>query len=100
MAVTQHRPQREDAKGRETADLKRENNQLKRTIRRLEKELAKARTDTEPSSVVEESAETPQKPQKEHSCPTCGPEAEMRRVEVIGRVYFICPDCKAKERAE
>ena len=93
--VTQHRPKREKASGKEIAELKRENNQLKKRTSRLQRELQ--RLDL---MVPEEVKEEKRQARKEKridtnkGCPNCGTDAPFIQTE--NPMYFvqICRDCK------
>jgi formamidopyrimidine-DNA glycosylase len=89
--ATQHRPKREDQRAKEVSDLKRENHELKRAVKRLQKEVTKR------VSVEEDVAEQGLQEQAEmvvnkHGCPDCG--TTVRELVLAGKQFHICPDCK------
>ena len=93
--VTPHRPKREEARAHELSDLKRENNKLKRGLKRLEKEISKRTT------VEEEAAETGLQEEsmraKPSQCRECdgGPVKEW---VLHGKVYEICLSCHRRKQ--
>jgi uncharacterized protein with PIN domain len=84
--VTSHRPKREEAKSRESIELKRENHQLKRAVKRLEKEIRK-RVDVEEEVIAE-----PEPLALQEKCPECsGPLTHL----TVGPVTLrVCRECK------
>lgn len=91
--VVQHRPKREEAKARELSTLKKENNILKRTIKRLEKEIGKRITLEEET---EQDCETGEPSQRE-TCGECNSVA-IRIIALADKEFRICAECKARTR--
>lgn len=92
-SVTAHRPKREEAKAKELADLKRENFSLRRTVKRLEKEVRK-RADIEEEKAEEGLQDSMEVEVKlETECPECKGGA-VRRLTLAAKEFLICPECK------
>lgn len=85
----QHKPKRDDRKARELADLKRENNQLKRAIARLHKELGRAEeAGLEVADILNDLGE----PEKA-SCDSCGSK-DLAYIETPNRSFIFCKNCR------
>jgi formylmethanofuran dehydrogenase subunit E len=80
-----HRPKREEAKTREVVDLKRENHQLKRAVKRLEKEIRKR-------AEVEEEVAEPEPLAPQEVCPEC--ESNLKLITVGPVTLKVCHQCK------
>jgi len=90
-----HKPKRDEAKAKEVADLRRENHELRRTVKRLYKEVGKrVASQDDAAEVVEESPEVPEVVVA--SICSC----MIIPVELVlnGNTYLVCPDCKARKR--
>lgn len=85
---TQHKPKRDTQHARELADLKSINNQLKRTISRLRKEI------TQNEDIVMAATDTIETTQEE--CPECGSIKLIYFKTPMGKELFVCKDCKNK----
>lgn len=92
-----HRPKREDARNKELVDLRKENGLLRRTVKRLKKQVAKHGIPDiiEEEDVVEQ--ETVQPVHIQEHC-KCGSSQEPRVLVLNGKVYSICPECKARQK--
>lgn len=89
--VTQHRNQREVARGRELADLKKENRALRKQLTRLRKQLLRVMEihnlhDSGTEEVPEGSPET------RPTCPGCG-SINLASVTLPTGVLVACKDC-------
>jgi hypothetical protein len=98
--VTPHRVKRETAKSREQNELRKENLQLKRTVKRLEKEVH--RREHAASQVVEEGLEEDgakfqKKTKTTNVCPMCNSES-IKTITLCGNMYTICKDCTWRKR--
>lgn len=102
--ASSHRPKREDQKSKELSDLKRENFQLRRTIKQLQKEIkkrVKVEEDVAEQGLEEqapEEFEAPQEPvQDELGCPEC--QTPVRVITLAGKDFLVCPECKWRKKA-
>lgn len=88
----QHKERREEAKGKELADIKRENSQLKRQVARLTKQLTRA-LDTQSNDTddknVREHVESQRKAAKCEQCPSLN----LKSVKIPGGTLVVCKDC-------
>ena len=80
-----HRPKREEAKTKEVVDLKRENHQLKRAVKRLEKEIRKR-------AEVEEEVAEPEASEAWEDCPECKGPVKLLTVGPV--TLKVCHQCK------
>ena len=91
---TQAKPRREEAHGRELADLKRENNQLKRLVSRLRKEIERLELmsliETEPSK----SPKVEYKKSKRLACPSCDDSHLTTTTTPSGKKIYVCKSCQ------
>jgi len=100
LRITQHKVKRDEARAQESTNLKRENTKLKRTVKRLEKEVTKR---LHIASAVEEDAldETGGVLCRETLnlgiCPTCRSDC-VRQIILLGRSYRVCKDCGWRKR--
>lgn len=92
--VTPHKPKREKKKERDS-NLKKEVERLKRQVTSLRKELNK-RDQIEEDAVDETPEEEPKKPTEK--CPECG--TETKEMDLAGRIYVVCPECKFRKRKQ
>ena len=92
-----NKPKRDDAKAKELADLRRENHELRRTVKRLTKEISK-RTAHEEESVDEEAGVV--EPPVVTVQAICGCGVEAISLTLNGKLFMICPECKTRKRAE
>ncbi len=95
--ITPHRPSREEKTAKEMSDLKRENHKLKRTVKRLEKEIDK-RAEVEADIAEKGLEEEGEKIQETVYCKACNGEQPLRQLLLNGKVYEICPVCKARTK--
>lgn len=89
---TQHRPQRDEQRGRELADLKKINNQLQRQVLRLRKELARidlTDDESDPMMIL------PDVPNVE-LCIKC--ETPMKELTLGPSVWIVCPTCQNRRK--
>ena len=93
-----HRPKREDAKAKELADLKRENFELKRAVKRLQKDIAKRSGMQEELAEQGFEVEVDVEVQVESKACPCGSVTPLKQLTLNGKVYAICIDCKARSR--
>lgn len=91
---TQNRPKREVAHAKELADLKKENHTLKRAVKRLQKEISK-RVDIEEDAAEQglEEEQTETLPKASECC-----RAPLKYLELNGKTWAICPECKARNK--
>lgn len=102
---TQHKPPREESKGRELVEMKRENHALKKQISRLRKQLSKM---VEKHGLeIPEVEEDPMTGEHEvpvveleknlDVCERCG--AEAKQIDVGGKFFLVClAKCGWKKR--
>ncbi len=99
--ITPHRAKREEAKSKVMADLKRENNKLKRTVKRLEKErnrLESMATEAVEKGIEEDGERVVKITEAEHLCPTCNSDV-IRSIVLLGHTYKVCRDCGWRARS-
>lgn len=109
----QHRPARDTRNARELADLRRQNDGLKRRAARLEEELEKAREARprpkflpepaearaaelrrlSPRARVEPEPEPEAIPKLDQPCPACGAK-ELRILRLGQGTWHVCRDCQ------
>lgn len=90
-------PKREDARAKELADLKRENHELRRKVKRLKKELTKRVSGIETVDVEEEEVECEASDGKE-GVAFCGCFSQPTELTLASKTFLICPECKARKR--
>lgn len=90
----QHKDRREDAKGKELSDSKRENQQLKRQIARLQKNLVKA-LDIQGEKV--EPNDTHEVPAKGVECEGCQSK-NLKSVRMPHGLLTVCLDCGKRKK--
>lgn len=96
--VTPHRPPRENAHAKELAEIKQENQQLKREVSRLRKEL-----DKKPVTEPEEPESMGAAQEEQHKppatiCAGCGSKAPPNVITTpSGKVVSICVQCKKRK---
>jgi formamidopyrimidine-DNA glycosylase len=97
--IVPHRPVREERKAHELADLKRENNQLKRAVTRLRKEVSKRVADDLLSDIDESQVSKHEVEARVilNQCPKCE-EGIIKVIELGERVFHICDACKDRKR--
>ena len=99
--VTPHRAKREESKTKELTDLKRENHQLKRAVKRLEREFTKRtqiEEDLAEQGLQEQGEEVQAKAKKDGSCQKCGCDA-LSVFSLQNRIYAVCKECGWRGRA-
>jgi hypothetical protein len=89
---TQHRTERETVRGREVAATRKENQQLKRQVARLQKQIAKLEARAEPESDQDEVRSPAEKPV---TC-ICGACTWTSFTTPGGKVIRACKACKAR----
>lgn len=98
--VAQHRPDKEskDVSRKEYAQLKSENHRLRREVARLSKYLEKLRAlvDQELEFDEESTEETPVIEVKVAQCPSCS-STKLKVLNLIGRDFTVCEDCKFRK---
>lgn len=92
---TQSRPKREAAHSKELSDLKKENHSLKRTVKRLQKEITK-RTSVEEDAVDEAPEESASTVEAVSLC--CG--VPIKSITLNSKTWVVCPECKARRKIE
>lgn len=96
----QHRVQR-DTSRKELAELRKENNQLKRQVARLTKLLAKAHElqGFVPDEEEEDQVETTKKASlpDENECPDCG--RTLTSIRLFNKTILGCKECKYRRTA-
>ena len=96
IRMTQHKAKREEAKVQETVELKRQNMQLKRKVRRLEKEVDKKlalAADAVEAGLEEDAGVLFRETLKDVlNCPTCSSDS-IRQIVLLGNSYRVCKDC-------
>jgi len=96
VRITQHKAKREEARVQETVTLKRENNQLKRKVKRLEKEVDKKlalAADAVEAGLEEDGGVLFRETLKDVlNCPTCTSDS-IRQIILLGNSYRVCKDC-------
>ena len=96
----QHKDRREDAKGKELATVKKENNQLKRTVARLTKQLSKT---IDVIGAKEEAAQPiSHEPQHEidtgiPKCGACG-SVNLRSMKLPTGQLTVCKACDWRQK--
>jgi len=91
-----NKPKREDAKAKELADLRRENHELRRTVKRLYKEVGK-RVASQDEAVEVDVLEEPAIPMTHSAICECGvPPLE---IALNSKIFLVCPECKARKKA-
>jgi hypothetical protein len=94
--AVQHRVRNEEQRAREINGIKQENHQLKRKLKRLQKEVRKRDAIAEvvievESGVVEERGEI-------ELCPECG--ANLTHLLLAGKQFEVCGDCKYRKKLD
>lgn len=92
---TQHKPEREERKGKELQDLKRDKHKLEKQVARLRKQLIKAVTDSEDAEAAAQEEEAEPTPVKAAIC-FCGGTSVTEIVGPAGKVYQFCGTCKKR----
>ena len=89
-----NRPKREEAKAKELSDLRRENHELRRTVKRLAKEVNKRVGSQDDAVEVEITSDEPI--QIVASICDCG----TKPVEIVlnSKTWHVCPECKARKK--
>lgn len=95
----QHRPEREERRNKELADLKRENHRLEKQVARLRKQLEKTVTESQDAEHVAQQEEAVQiqqafTPLPVRVCP-CGSTVEAR-LKMSTKTYIFCGMCKKR----
>jgi hypothetical protein len=91
----QHKVKREEAKAQVVANLKRENHQLKRAVKRLEKDLNKrvaVEEEVAEQGLQEEAMEKGVTAKRDDLCQKCGDDS-LHLVTLLNRTYAICAGC-------
>lgn len=84
----QSKERRENAKGKELADLKKENNQLKRQVSRLTKQI----TRTLSTEADKEEPEVASKEEAKLTCKSCG-HSPVKKVSFGSFSLLVCTAC-------
>jgi hypothetical protein len=93
--ATAHKPKRDEAKAKEVADLRRENHELRRTVKRLYKEVGK-RVAFQDEAVEVDPVEEPEIPMTYSAICECGiPPVE---IALNDKLFLVCPECKARKK--
>lgn len=92
--VVAHRPKREERKTRELADIKRENNQLRRTVAKLQREIERLEL-TEAPDLEPREADPAALAVK---CEKCGSENTSVITTPSGKKVIGCKDCASRIR--
>lgn len=90
---TQHRPRREDAKGKELSSIKKENKQLHRQVARLQKQVAKGielKIEEEPTKTLADAEG--QSPIFDHECEKCR-SLSIGVLKVPTGILLVCKEC-------
>jgi len=98
--VTPHRVKRETSKAKEQNELRKENLQLKRAVKRLEKEVhrrASVEVDAVEEGLEEDGAKIQKTVKDNGSCPNCESES-IRAITLCGNTYIVCKDCAWRKR--
>ena len=98
--ITQHRSTHDKVRGKELSDLKRENKQLARANKRLQKQLSKALAVKEVWEDMEApTAQASVPDRKVPTCPKCSGVLQTLTLAVIDRekTIEICPECKYRK---
>jgi hypothetical protein len=91
-----NKPKRDDAKAKELADLRRENHELRRTVKRLYKEVGKRVASQDEAVVVEEPQESVVPATFIALC-ECG--VQPLEIALNSKIFLVCPECKARKKA-
>jgi hypothetical protein len=92
--VAQHKPPRDERKSKELGDFKRENNQLKRKVARLQKEIEILHArDTSPADFTPLSVFVPKMVDNHLTCGACG-SSDLKTIGLpSGTIFGVCQSC-------
>jgi formamidopyrimidine-DNA glycosylase len=93
MRVTPHKARREKKNERDE-NLRKEVSRLTRQVSSLRKELTKR--DRIEEEAIEDEAPENEPEEKAEKCPDCG--HETKQMELAGRVFVVCPECKFRKK--